>query len=223
MSATDDNDLSEVPWVPVAPTFSSFLFDMMSQWRFRALQYELALRAVASRPTEQDRRRLRSLLRPGPCDERDGVFIDRYFTPHGLLRVSNDEPLEEGQAVWHVQADSVDALDTFLAVLAPIGTLTRHFELGVWPESLRAEAQARLDRFRRDNPPLAGAMQAGYQPLIQAASAAEVRRIPPAATASPPPGSLSAISPAVSVSAAPQRRLRYDSRRPCSQIADIFN
>jgi hypothetical protein len=147
MSATDDDDLSEVPWAPVAPTFSSFLFDMMSQWRFRAPQFQLALRAVAVRPTEPDRRRLRSLLSPGPCDERDGVFIDRYFTPHGLLKVSNDEPLEEGQAVWHVQADSLDALDAFLAVLAPIGTLTRRFELEVRPESLRAEAQARLDRF----------------------------------------------------------------------------
>jgi hypothetical protein len=147
MSATDDDDLSEVIWTLVAPTFSTFLFEMMSLWRFRAPQYELAVRATASRPTEQDRQRLRSLLRVGPCDERDGVFIDRFFTPHGLLKVSNSEPVEGGQAVWHIQADSPDVLDTFLAVLAPIGTLTRHFELEVWPESLRAEAQARLDRF----------------------------------------------------------------------------
>jgi hypothetical protein len=148
MSATDDGDLSEVSWTLVAPTFSAFLFDMMSCWRFRAPQYELALRATASRPTEQDRQRLRSLLRVGPCDERDGVFTECYFTPHGLLRVSNAEPLEEGQAVWHLQADSLDALETFLAVLAPIGNLRQHFELGVWPDSLRPEAQARLDRFR---------------------------------------------------------------------------
>jgi hypothetical protein len=147
MSASD-GDLSEVIWTLVAPTFSIFLFEMMSLWRFRAPQYRLEMRATASRPTEQDRQRLQSLLRVGPSDERDGVFIDRYFTPHGLLKVSHDEPLEEGQAVWHVQADSLDVLDTFLAVLAPIGTLTRHFELEVWPESLRADAQARLDRFR---------------------------------------------------------------------------
>jgi hypothetical protein len=121
---------------------------MMSLWRFRAPQYELAARATAARPTEQDRQRLRSLLRVGPSDEREGVFIDRYFTPHGLLKVSNDEPLKEGQAVWHVQADSVEVLETFLAVLAPIGSLTRHFALEVWPESLRAEAQALLDRLR---------------------------------------------------------------------------
>jgi hypothetical protein len=148
MSATDDGDLSEVPWTLVAPSFSAFLFDMMSFWRFHAPQYELALRATASRPKEQDRQRLRSLLRVGPCDERDGVFTERYFTPHGLLRVSHAEPLEEGQAVWHLQADSLDALDAFLAVLAPIGNLRQHFELGVWPDSLRPEAQAPLNRFR---------------------------------------------------------------------------
>jgi hypothetical protein len=150
--STTDGDLSEVPWTLVAPTFSTFLFEMKSLWRFRAPQYGLAIRATAMRPTEQDHQRLRSFLRAGPSDERDGVFVDCYFTPHGLLKVSNDEPLDEPlkerQAVWHVQADSLDALDTFLAVLAPIGTLTRHFEVEALPESLRAEAQARLDRFR---------------------------------------------------------------------------
>jgi hypothetical protein len=95
---------------------------------------------------ERDRQRLRSLLRVGACDERDGVFTERYFTPHGLLRVSSVEPLEEAQAVWHLQADSLAALDTFLAALVPIGNLRQHFELEVWPDSLRAEAQDRLDR-----------------------------------------------------------------------------
>jgi hypothetical protein len=146
MSAGDD--LSEVEWSPVASTFSGFLFGMMTQWRFRAPQYELSLRAIAPRPTERDRQRLLSVFRVGPSDEWNGVFAERYFTPHGLLRVGNEGPLEDGQVIWHVQADSLDVLETFLAVLAPIGILTRDFELRAWPESLQAEAQTQLDRFR---------------------------------------------------------------------------
>ena len=134
----DEHDLSEVDWVPVTPSFSGFVFDMMTRYRFESSGHEIQLRAVAPAPTTKQSEALASALRPGPRDERDGLRIERYFTPHGLIRISNDdEHLKAGQANWTVQPDSLDALGHFVLALAGIGFPLRHLELYARPDNLQ--------------------------------------------------------------------------------------
>jgi hypothetical protein len=124
-----------------------FPADMMTKYRFESSGHEIRLRAVAPSPTAKQSEALASALRPGPRDEWDGFRIERYFTPHGLIRISNpDEHLEAGQANWTVQPDSLDALDDFVAALAGIGFPLRSLELYASPDSLQTEAMARLER-----------------------------------------------------------------------------
>jgi hypothetical protein len=85
--------------VPVAPRFSSFVFDMMSWYRFESSGHEIRLRAVAPATTAKQSEALAFSLRPGPRDGWDGLRIERYFTPHGLIWISNDdEHLQAGLA-----------------------------------------------------------------------------------------------------------------------------
>jgi hypothetical protein len=143
----DEYDLSEAGWVPVAPRFSSFVFDMMTQYRVESSGHEIRLRAVAPAPTAKQSEALTLSLRPGPRDERDGLRIERYFTPHGLIRISNDDGhLQAGLANWTVQADSLDALDHFVVALASVGFPLRLLELHARPDDLQTEAMARLER-----------------------------------------------------------------------------
>jgi hypothetical protein len=72
-----------------------------------------------------------------------------YFTPHGLIRISNDdEHREAGHANWTVQPDSLDALDDFAAALAGIVFPLHSLELYARLDSLQTEAMARLQRLR---------------------------------------------------------------------------
>jgi hypothetical protein len=145
----DEHDLSEVDWAPVAPHFSSFVFDLMTQYRFESSGHEIRLRAVAPAPTAKQSEALAFSLRPGPRDQWDGLRIERYFTPHGLIRISNDdEHLQAGLANWTLQADSLDALDHFVVALAGVGFPLRLLELYARPDDLQTEAMARLERLR---------------------------------------------------------------------------
>lgn len=149
----EDDEAGEpiLTWRPFAASFSAFVFDRMTRRRFRAPDHELTMEAVAAAPTDTDRRRLGAALQIGPHHQANGDFADRYFTPHGLVRVSSEDwqnRLGPGQAVWEVQADSVDTLAGFFRTLAPIGTLARDLELTAHPAGLAAAAEAALAPIR---------------------------------------------------------------------------
>jgi hypothetical protein len=111
------------------------------------------MKAIANAPTDADRRRLAEALRIGPHHRNDDGFADRYFTRHGVVKVSTEDwygELKPGQASWEVQADSVEALADIFRVLATIGSLARDLKLEGYPQELAAEAEEVLAPMRME-------------------------------------------------------------------------
>jgi hypothetical protein len=143
---------------PVSPECRAALEDLAE--RFKRISVDPAYEChddtyIAESPLWADVRQsaLRALQAFGWLREeprRETVFNDRYFTPHGLSKVTEDDPrLEKGQAFWGLQPDSLEALDEFLPVLSSIGFPLQEFELYATPEDLQDQARSRLERFIR--------------------------------------------------------------------------
>ncbi|WP_435009517.1 hypothetical protein P12x_000772 [Tundrisphaera lichenicola] len=149
---TEDSDADQpgpIAWQPVARTFSEFVFDAMTDWRFQTGGHRLQLEALDVEPGPADFKRLANNFRTGPGSREWGLFAHRYFTTHGIIRISNDPtygPIPEGQATWHIEADSPEALARIFQGVAAIGTLRTSLKLDAEPNDLGARAEELLDR-----------------------------------------------------------------------------
>jgi hypothetical protein len=113
-------DLAQVSWNPVSVSFSNFVFDMVSIGRLHALFPRMWVATKGPAPGAAGLEALARRLRPGPVTHTAEVEVHRFFGPHEYVTV-RWEP--EGEADWHVEADSRPALDALRADLEPLVTL----------------------------------------------------------------------------------------------------
>ena len=95
-------------------SFSNFAFDLTAAERLRGRH----LSATGPVPNEASLAWLAERLRPGPVTRSEGIEIHRFYGPHEYATV---RWAPEGDAVWHLQADSPEALEALREVVDRVG------------------------------------------------------------------------------------------------------
>jgi hypothetical protein len=143
----DNNDefgeeqLDRISWNLVSVCFSNFVFDMLCIGRLQAYRRDLHVRATGRAPHATHLDALGRRLRPGPVTRTADVEVHRFFGPHEYATV-RWEP--GGEAEWHLEADSPEALDALRGVVEGL------VELPPPPEPPRRVRKGLLARLRRD-------------------------------------------------------------------------
>lgn len=109
----------------VALSFSNFAFDLAAAGRTRGGNH---LSATGPVPKPKSLEWLGGQLKPGPVTETDELVVHRFYGPHEYATV---RWAREGEAHWHLEADSQEALDALRAIIdrvagvAPRGLIGR--------------------------------------------------------------------------------------------------
>ena len=122
----DNNDefgeerLDRIQWNFLSASFSNFIFDAVCIGRLHAVRHQTFFTVTGPVPGTAELQALGRVLRPGPVTLTDEVEGHRFFGPHELLTVRWPR---DGEADWHLQADSQEALDGLRAAVGEIVAL----------------------------------------------------------------------------------------------------
>jgi hypothetical protein len=116
----DEERLDRIEWNLLSVSFSNFIFDAVCLGRLHAARHQTFFTVTGPVPDTVELEALGRLLRPGPVTRTDELEGHRFFGPHELLTVRWPH---EGEADWHLQADSQEALDGLRAAVDGIVAL----------------------------------------------------------------------------------------------------
>lgn len=131
--------LTDVDWVPVSETFSSFIYHMV------APRERLYVSAGDRFPTEEERQRLRSRFH----EALTGTPMVHWFIPHSEINIDPSGSIHlqglasgEDRAMWFLAADSEEAMRTLVEGVWDIASLAQTLQ------SSSEEGQRLLEQVR---------------------------------------------------------------------------
>jgi hypothetical protein len=98
----------------VAMSYSNFVFDLAASTRLSGRH----LSATGPVPSAKSLQWLAGRLKPGPVTETEELTIHRFYGPHEYATVRWGRA---GEAQWHLEADSEDALDALRQAVDRVG------------------------------------------------------------------------------------------------------
>ena len=112
-----NEDLSTISWVLTSSTFTTFIYDMLSQYHFRGWHNGAYLYGAASIPDEPTIRALREEYSEGPVTDYPDSRVWRFFDIRGQIKIAANTPelLSSNRAQWLIEAGSLDLLPELLS------------------------------------------------------------------------------------------------------------
>lgn len=155
----DNNDqwnenLAETAWRQISVSFSNFIFDMISSYRFQGWYLGWHLTAAEPLPDATTLSAMRKWFQEGPTTDTPDSKVYRFFTPEGLIVIRSIAPEDRavGMAEWSIETGSQEALLEFGRKVWSLGTLSRTLKAHSVSAESRANGNEILRRLRAENP-----------------------------------------------------------------------
>jgi hypothetical protein len=144
--------LSEIHWCHCTDTFSDFVFQMMTLWRFHSAGCEYRLDGRGPAPDAVATAALGKRFQAGPSKALPHELSRTFFTPHGIIRISHtlSKRVSPPLADWIIEADSPESLLELARGLGESGCLPPRLKLQAIPTENARRIKAALSRLRAE-------------------------------------------------------------------------